>query len=42
MAGGEAGVQRAVDILTAEVRRTMALLGVPTVADLRPHHVRLP
>jgi L-lactate dehydrogenase (cytochrome) len=42
MAGGEAGVQRAVDILGAEVRRTMALLGVPTVADLRPHHVRLP
>ncbi len=42
MAGGERGVQRAADILTSEVRRTMALLGAPSVADLGPHHVRLP
>jgi L-lactate dehydrogenase (cytochrome) len=42
MAGGEAGVQRAADILTAEVRRTMALLGARCIADLGPHHVRLP
>ncbi len=42
MAGGEAGVERAVDILAAQVRRTMALLGARTVADLGPQHVRLP
>lgn len=42
MAGGEAGVQRAADILTAEVRRTMALLGASRIEDLGPQHVRLP
>ncbi|MGH3334130.1 MAG: alpha-hydroxy acid oxidase [Nocardioidaceae bacterium] len=42
MAGGERGVERAVQILESEVRRTMALLGARTVADLGPHHVRLP
>jgi L-lactate dehydrogenase (cytochrome) len=42
MAGGERGVDRAAEILTAEVRRTMALLGAATVDDLQPHHVRIP
>jgi L-lactate dehydrogenase (cytochrome) len=42
MAGGERGVARAVDILTAEVRRTMALLGVRSIGELGPQHVRLP
>lgn len=42
MAGGERGVTRAAEILTTEVRRTMALLGVSSVADLNPSHVRLP
>jgi len=42
MAGGERGVQRAADILTDEVRRTMALLGARSIADLSPSHVRLP
>jgi L-lactate dehydrogenase (cytochrome) len=42
MAGGERGVQRAADILTTEIRRTMALLGVREIADLNPSHVRLP
>ncbi|MDX6283363.1 MAG: hypothetical protein QOH03_4434, partial [Kribbellaceae bacterium] len=42
MAGGERGVARAAEILTTEVRRTMALLGVDKVADLNPGHVRLP
>ncbi|MGH3738193.1 MAG: alpha-hydroxy acid oxidase [Micromonosporaceae bacterium] len=42
MAGGERGVERACSILDSEIRRTMALLGVNHVADLRPHHVRLP
>jgi L-lactate dehydrogenase (cytochrome) len=41
MAAGERGVQKAADILTAEIRSTMALLGVSTVAELRPGHVRL-
>jgi L-lactate dehydrogenase (cytochrome) len=41
MAGGERGVQKAVDILTAEIRSTMALLGVTSLAELGPHHVRL-
>jgi L-lactate dehydrogenase (cytochrome) len=42
MAGGERGVQRAADILAAEVKRTMALLGASRIADLGPQHVRLP
>ncbi|GAA1670723.1 alpha-hydroxy acid oxidase [Kribbella yunnanensis] len=42
MAGGQRGVARATDILTSEVRRTMALLGVSSVAELSPSHVRLP
>ena len=42
MAGGQRGVARAAEILTKEIRRTMALLGVSRVADLNPSHVRLP
>ena len=42
MAGGERGVDRATEILTAEIRRTMQLLGVRTIAELAPHHVKLP
>jgi L-lactate dehydrogenase (cytochrome) len=42
MAGGEAGVERAVQILEREVRRTMQLLGVRSVDELGPQHVRLP
>ncbi|WP_328325103.1 alpha-hydroxy-acid oxidizing protein [Kribbella sp. NBC_00382] len=42
MAGGERGVAKAAQILTTEVHRTMALLGVDKVADLNPGHVRLP
>ncbi|HET7174243.1 MAG TPA: alpha-hydroxy acid oxidase [Nocardioidaceae bacterium] len=41
MAGGERGVQRAADILTAEFRRAQQLLGVPSIADLEPGQVRL-
>ncbi|MEU3271819.1 alpha-hydroxy acid oxidase [Saccharomonospora sp. NPDC006951] len=36
MAGGERGVQRAVDILRTELVRTMQLLGVASVSDLSP------
>ncbi|MCC2315909.1 alpha-hydroxy acid oxidase [Cellulomonas xiejunii] len=42
MAGGERGVDRAVQILEREVRRTMALLGVSEVSGLGERHVRLP
>jgi len=42
MAGGEAGVQRAADLLTQDILRTMQLLGVATLDDLHPGHVRLP
>jgi L-lactate dehydrogenase (cytochrome) len=42
MAGGERGVERAAEILTSEVRRTMQLLGVQKVAELGPQHVTLP
>ncbi|MFB6674573.1 alpha-hydroxy-acid oxidizing protein [Streptomyces sp. NPDC056390] len=41
MAGGEAGVSRAIEILASEVRRTMKLLGVTTVDELSSEHVRL-
>jgi L-lactate dehydrogenase (cytochrome) len=42
MAGGERGVDRAAEILTREIRRTMQLLGVSSVSDLKPSHVKLP
>lgn len=35
MAGGEAGVDRALDLLTAQFRSTMRLLGVTSVTELR-------
>src|SRR5580704_7701882 len=35
MAGGEPGVNKALDILTAQFKRTMQLLGVSSVAELR-------
>mgnify|MGYP001383807518 CR=1 FL=1 len=41
MAGGEAGVERATEILAAEVRRTMTLLGAASIDELGPRHVRL-
>jgi L-lactate dehydrogenase (cytochrome) len=42
MAGGERGVDRAAEILTREVARTMQLLGVRSVGELKPSHVSLP
>ncbi|MDT7705215.1 MAG: hypothetical protein QOG20_822 [Pseudonocardiales bacterium] len=41
MAGGEQGVRKAVEILTGEIRRTLQLVGVKSVDELRPSHVRL-
>lgn len=41
MAGGEAGVQRVVDLLRGDVQRTLQLLGVNTIAELDESFVRL-
>jgi L-lactate dehydrogenase (cytochrome) len=39
MAGGRRGVDRTIAILTDQIRRTMKLLGVRSVAELTPDHV---
>jgi L-lactate dehydrogenase (cytochrome) len=39
MAGGRAGVDRAIEILAGEVVRTMKLLGVHSLDELTPKHV---
>lgn len=39
MAGGRAGVDRAIEILSDEIVRTMKLLGVSTIGELGPGHV---
>ena len=39
MAGGEAGVDRAIEILSGQVERTMRLLGVNSLEELTPDHV---
>ncbi len=39
MAGGRAGVDRAIEILAGQVERTMRLLGVRTLDELNPEHV---
>ena len=39
MAGGRAGVDRAIEILSGEAARTMRLLGVSSVEELTPEHV---
>lgn len=39
MAGGKAGVMRALEILTSEMKRTMQLLGVNHLDELSPKHV---
>ena len=39
MAGGEAGVDRAIEILSGQVERTMRLLGVTSLEELNPGHV---
>ncbi len=41
MAGGEAGVDRAIEILRTQLTRTMKLLGVGSIEELEPGHVRL-
>ena len=39
MAGGRDGVDRMIEILTGQIERTMRLLGVTTLDELRPEHV---
>jgi len=39
MAGGRAGVDRAIEILTGQIIRTMKLLGAHTLDELTPAHV---
>jgi L-lactate dehydrogenase (cytochrome) len=41
MAGGEAGVQKAADLLSDGITRTMALMGARSIAELTPEHVRM-
>lgn len=41
MAGGRDGVDRAIEILSTQILRTMKLLGVKTVSELRPSHVKV-
>ena len=41
MAGGRVGVEKAVSILVGEIVRTLQLIGVNSVDELRPSHVRL-
>lgn len=38
--GGEDGVQHAIRILAAEIDRDMAMLGIRSLAELRPSHLR--
>ncbi|QIG41989.1 alpha-hydroxy-acid oxidizing protein [Nocardioides anomalus] len=40
MAGGRPGVDRVIDILRGQIERTMKLLGVRTLAELEPGHVK--
>ncbi len=39
-AGGQAGVERALDLLRSEVLVTMALLGVRSLAEITPEHIQ--
>ena len=41
MAGGQMGVERALEILKVQMIRNMKLLGVSTLAELEPKHVRI-
>jgi L-lactate dehydrogenase (cytochrome)/glycolate oxidase len=41
MAGGRPGVDRAIEILRGQVERTMRLLGVSSLDELTPDHVRV-
>jgi L-lactate dehydrogenase (cytochrome) len=40
VAGGEAGVQRAITLLRAEIDRDLALLGIRSIGEITPELVR--
>lgn len=40
-AAGEAGVRRVLDAFSTDVRRTLALCGCPTLADVTADHIQL-
>nr|WP_313505671.1 alpha-hydroxy acid oxidase [Kocuria rhizophila] len=42
MAGGEQGVSRVTELLEAQIRTTMMLMGAASTADLGPHAMRAP
>ncbi len=39
-AGGQAGVERALEILKSEIERSLALMGCASIAELGPEHVQ--
>ena len=39
MAGGKEGVDRAIEILQTQITRTMKLLGVKYLSELKPSHI---
>ena len=41
-AAGEAGATRALEILEAEIRRTMAVMGLNRISEISRDHIRLP
>jgi L-lactate dehydrogenase (cytochrome) len=41
MAGGREGVDKAIEILYGQMARTMKLLGVSSLAELTPEHVKI-
>ncbi|MEL0012872.1 MAG: alpha-hydroxy-acid oxidizing protein, partial [Alphaproteobacteria bacterium] len=41
-AAGEPGASRVLDILEAEILRTMAVLGVANIPSITREHIRLP
>ena len=41
MAGGRAGVDRTIQILSSQIIRTMKLLGVKSIAELEPSHIKV-
>ena len=41
MAAGSDGVQKVVDILSSEISNTMALMGVSSIREIKPEHVKL-
>jgi isopentenyl diphosphate isomerase/L-lactate dehydrogenase-like FMN-dependent dehydrogenase len=41
MAGGQAGVERALEIMRIQMIRNMKLIGVNSLDELKPKHVNL-